>query len=240
MMCNSQFRFSSCTWNDFENQFKHVRDNQLKVSVEDEDNLYVVAEEGVWNGDTVKFISTALQDTCKGLTGTTADFCGLVMRVEMTTRDGRDVSHMVDWFVKSTDNTTLASSQYVPNDAGRNVLGFGNNFWLPCGEFVLEVTDSSLEGKELENTKITLVDHAKYYEIHSFGDFPSGRFYQQGFILDQPTIEASRIGLCENCGGRPLPCKIPSNGIKTDKFTSFCEPFIPGTTDCPLGTVKCD
>jgi len=191
----------------------------------------VVASDGTWNGETVHFTSIALQETCKGATATAKDFCGIVANI----RTSDPVPRTLGWSMKSSSGAVVAGSG---NDLAR--MGVQSDLaaksvWVPCGTFSIELTDNSWAGHGWSNVSLVIRDD-KGYVLKRVGHVTGGdgRSYTEQFSLDARAIETSKSGLCSNCEADPYPCHVPmENTIK------HCVPFIAGTTDCPVGAVRC-
>jgi hypothetical protein len=190
----------------------------------------VVADEGVWNGETVHFTSIALQETCQGASGTHKDFCGIVGSIKTSEL----VPRTLGWALKSSSGSVIAASGL---DLAR--MGSGSDLsvqglWLPCGTYSIELTDSSWTGSGWNNATLVIRDDKGFVQKRFGRASGDGRHFSETFVIDASTIETSRANLCNNCLLEPMPCYIPVDGPQ-----KTCVPFITGSTDCPVGSVRC-
>jgi len=212
MICSND-RYSQCTYEDT-----------------------VVASDGDWNGDKVKFHSISLQETCKGLSGTSKDFCGVVGHISAL----EDVSPRLSWIVKTADGTEITRYNSDVHSFGVTSRLSARAVWLPCGVYTINYTDESWAGHGWDNTILTLKDDQGYEVWRSSIDLlqsPDGRTFSENFIINEVVIAQARTGLCSLCRGQAQPCFWP-NDATADSQT--CTPFVPGTTECPFGAMKCD
>ncbi len=107
MICSNS-RFSECRWNDT-----------------------IVSGEGSWNGDNIEFTSIALQETCKGLTGTSeiflkSFFSDWISEIALLVWSARDFCGVVAT-IETTEEVPATLSWVLRNQNGVEITRYSNN-----------------------------------------------------------------------------------------------------------------
>lgn len=208
MTCNRKHRFTTCAFDE-----------------------QVVSEGGQWNGDTLRFTSLALQDTCKGATASVDDVCGAVIDIKTTSM----IPSLLSWKLTTPGDTTVA--------AAGGAASFGSDLsdlavlrvWLPCGQYKLTLTDPSYTGGGWDGTTLSFTDSLGVGLLKLSPPAWMAHTSSATFTLDQELISTARKGLCKSCGkGANKACaSVDSNG------DVVCMDFVAGTELCPQRTQKC-
>jgi len=205
MMC-SHNRFSQCSWSGD-----------------------VVADNGFWNGDNVKFNSHVLQETCAGVTATVDDLCGTVI----ASASVNHVTSLMSWNILSESGLPLSKTSGVNGVTDVSMP----SVWLPCGKYQMEFTDDSFEGGGWRTASLELKTQLGF-RIQSFSNLGGSDLHKTAvpFEITESGISSSMVVLCRGCQGEPQPCRVPTDD---SALPSLCEPFVPGTSECPPNTVRC-